>query len=156
MRDVDGNTVTVRVLDHRLKRRRDCLLSDPNLITEVHQRLERRLLPEIAKAFQFRVTRCERHLIACYEPGGHFRQHRDNTTKVTAHRRFAVTLNLNADAYEGGDLRFPEFCARTYRAPTGGAIVFGCSILHEALPVTNGTRYAFLPFLYDEAAVDKV
>ncbi len=25
-------------------------------------------------------------------------------------------------------------------------------MLHEALPVTSGTRYVFLPFLYDEAA----
>jgi predicted 2-oxoglutarate/Fe(II)-dependent dioxygenase YbiX len=30
--------------------------------------------------------------------------------------------------------------------------VFSCSLLHEALPVTRGRRYAFLPFLYDEAA----
>jgi hypothetical protein len=26
------------------------------------------------------------------------------------------------------------------------------SLLHEARPVTAGRRYAFLPFLYDEAA----
>ena len=31
-------------------------------------------------------------------------------------------------------------------------MVFSCSLLHEATPVTQGTRYAFLPFLYDEAA----
>ena len=47
---------------------------------------------------------------------------------------------------------FPEFGQRTYRAPTGGAVVFSCSLLHEATPVTSGRRYAFLPFLYDEAA----
>jgi hypothetical protein len=29
--------------------------------------------------------------------------------------------------------------------------VFCCSLQHEALPVTKGRRYAFLPFLYDEA-----
>jgi len=63
------------------------------------------------------------------------------------------TINLNAEEYEGGDLRFPEFGQATYRAPTGGAVVFSCSLLHEATPVTKGTRYGFLPFLYnDEAA----
>ena len=31
-------------------------------------------------------------------------------------------------------------------------MVFSCSLLHQALPVTAGVRYAFLPFLYDEAA----
>ena len=30
-------------------------------------------------------------------------------------------------------------------------MVFCCSLLHEATPVTQGTRYVFLPFLYDEA-----
>jgi predicted 2-oxoglutarate/Fe(II)-dependent dioxygenase YbiX len=82
--------------------------------------------------------------------GGFFRPHRDNTTSATLHRKFAVTINLNAENYEGGDLRFPEFGMRTYSAPTGGAVVFSCSLLHEATPVTCGERYAFLPFLYDD------
>jgi len=96
----------------------------------------------------------ERYLVACYDGdnGGHFNAHRDNTTKGTAHRKFAVTLNLNSEDYEGGELRFPEFGSCTYKPPTGGAVVFSCSLLHEALLVTRGTRYAFLPFLYDEAA----
>src|SRR5215208_3483636 len=95
----------------------------------------------------------ERYIVACYEAetGGHFRAHRDNTTMGTAHRRFAVTINLNAEEYEGGDLLFPEFGSRTYRAPTGGAVVFSCSLLHQAMPVTKGRRFAFLPFLYDDA-----
>ena len=25
------------------------------------------------------------------------------------HRRFAVSISLNSEAFEGGDLRFPEF-----------------------------------------------
>ena len=101
------------------------------------------------------MTRVERLLVARYDSadgGGHFRAHRDNTTNGTAHRRFACTINLNADEYEGGDLCFPEFGQRTYRAPTGGAVIFSCSLLHEARPVTSGARYAFLPFFYDEAA----
>jgi hypothetical protein len=31
-------------------------------------------------------------------------------------------------------------------------VVFSCSLLHEATPITAGKRYAFLPFLYDDAA----
>ena len=45
----------------------------------------------------------------------------------------------------------PSSERRTYRAPMGGAIVVSCSLLHEATPVIRGKRYAFLPFLYDEA-----
>ncbi|MBD0274572.1 MAG: 2OG-Fe(II) oxygenase, partial [Acetobacteraceae bacterium] len=116
-------------------------------------RIQRRLVPEIAKAFQFTATRIERYIVACYDAaeGGHFRAHRDNTTKGTAHRRFAVSINLN-DGYDGGELWFPEFGPRRYRPPAGGAVVFSCSLLHEATPVTRGARYATLPFLYDDAA----
>jgi predicted 2-oxoglutarate/Fe(II)-dependent dioxygenase YbiX len=31
-------------------------------------------------------------------------------------------------------------------------VVFSCSLLHEAAPVTRGLRYATLPFLYDDEA----
>jgi predicted 2-oxoglutarate/Fe(II)-dependent dioxygenase YbiX len=148
----DEHGRTVPVVDHTHKRRRDVTLTDPALRAAVRTRLERRLGPELRKAFQFTATRVERYLVACYDAadGGHFRPHRDNTTGGTAHRAFAVTINLNA-GYTGGDLRFPEFGPRTYRAPLGGALVFSCSLLHEVLPVTEGRRYCTLPFLYDEA-----
>lgn len=151
MRDVDGKTVGV--IDHSFKRRADYYINDERTLFAAKSRIERRLLPLIEKAFQYSITRMERYLVCCYdaEGGGYFMPHRDNTTKGTAHRKFAVTINLNADEYEGGDLRFPEFGPRSYRAPTGGAVVFSCSLLHEAMPVKKGLRYAFLPFLYDEA-----
>jgi predicted 2-oxoglutarate/Fe(II)-dependent dioxygenase YbiX len=61
-----------------------------------------------------------------------------------------VSLFLNTGAYDGGFLRFPEYGAALYTAPTGGAVIFSCSLLHEATPVIKGRRYMFLPFLYDE------
>ncbi|MCS6959398.1 MAG: 2OG-Fe(II) oxygenase [Pseudanabaenaceae cyanobacterium SKYGB_i_bin29] len=152
MREKDGKTIGVQ--DYSFKRRKDYEIQSEEIKAHFRACLVRRLVPEIAKAFNFHVTRIERFIVACYEGevGGFFRPHRDNTTKGTAHRRFAVTINLNAEEYEGGDLRFPEYGSRTYRAPTGGCVVFSCSILHEATPVTKGVRYATLPFLYDEAA----
>ena len=152
MRELDGKTI--HVTDYGFKRRTDHHIADEALREAAKARILRRLVPEIRKVFQFQVTRMERYIVACYEAetSGHFRAHRDDTTKGTAHRRFAVTINLNAEEYEGGDLRFPEFGTRVYRAPTGGAVVFSCSLLHEATPVTRGRRFAFLPFLYDEAA----
>lgn len=83
--------------------------------------------------------------------GGHFRPHRDNTTRGAAHRRFAVSINLNDD-FEGGELYFPEYGPRTYKAPAGCAVVFSTPLLHGVRQVTGGRRYAFLPFLYDESA----
>ncbi len=144
---------TVGILDHTTKRRRDCTIEDPQLQAAIRIRVSRRIAPEMRKAFQFDPTRIERYIVACYHgsEGEHFRAHRDNTTPGTAHRRFAVTINLN-DAFEGGELWFPEFGPRRYRPPAGGAVVFSCSLLHEATPVTAGLRYATLPFPYDDAA----
>ncbi len=152
MRDVDGKTVPA--YDYSHKRRADCEIVDSELIKATQARIQRRIVPTIRQAFQFNANRIERHIVACYDAstGGHFKAHRDNTTFGTAHRRFAVTLNLNSHEFEGGELWFPEFSRRRYKAPTGGAVIFSCSILHEATPVTRGTRYAFLPFLYDDEA----
>jgi predicted 2-oxoglutarate/Fe(II)-dependent dioxygenase YbiX len=149
MQDIGGRTVGVL---NDIKRRRDAQIEDAAFRAELRQRLLDRLLPEMRKAFQFQATRLERYIVACYDAGdgGYFRPHRDNTTLGTAHRKFACTINLNAEDFEGGELRFPEFGRRTYRAPTGGAVIFSCSLLHEATPVTRGRRYAFLPFFYDE------
>jgi len=152
----DGQGRTILVNDDRFKRRRDCVIADGELRSAVRERVMRRLVPELLKAFHYEPTRIERYIVSCYdaEEAGRFRAHRDNTTKGTAHRRFAVTLNLNADAYDGGDLRFPEYDDRVYRAPTGGAVVFSCSVLHEAMPVRRGRRYCVLPFLYDESGAE--
>src|SRR6185312_1805661 len=141
------------VTDPAHKRRRDYSIDDGGLIEQLKQRIARRIVPEIARAYQFNVTRMERFIVACYsaDEDGHFNAHRDNTTKGTAHRRFAVSLNLNGD-YEGGELTFPEFGPRGFKPPAGAAVVFSCSLLHQAKLVTKGKRYVFLPFLYDEAA----
>jgi predicted 2-oxoglutarate/Fe(II)-dependent dioxygenase YbiX/peroxiredoxin len=154
VRQVDGRTTLVE--DASFKRRRDHRVTDLVPRDRARRSLRRRLFPEILKVFQFEATRIERYIVACYDSqsGGFFKPHRDNTTKGTAHRKFAVTINLNAEDFDGGELRFPEFGSRTYRAPTGGAVVFSCSLLHEATPVTRGRRYAFLPFLYDEQGAE--
>ncbi|MFN3262775.1 MAG: 2OG-Fe(II) oxygenase [Pikeienuella sp.] len=151
MREVDGKTVGVSDPGH--KRRKDCLIEDEPLLGAIRQRFVRRVVPQIAKAHQFAVTRMERYIVACYaaEDGGHFRAHRDNTTKGTAHRRFAVSINLNAE-FEGGEISFPEYGPRSFKPPPGAAVVFSCSLLHAVSRVTSGRRYAFLPFLYDDAA----
>jgi peroxiredoxin/predicted 2-oxoglutarate/Fe(II)-dependent dioxygenase YbiX len=150
VRDVDG--MTMRICDPAHKKRGDRPIEDAVLVHQCMQRIRDRLAPEIHKAFQVRVTAIERYVIACYEPGGHFRAHRDNTTRGTAHRQFAVSLFLNTTDYRGGFLRFPEYGSSLYSAPRGGAVVFSCSLLHEATPVTHGSRYMFLPFLYDDAS----
>lgn len=149
----EENGITVARTDHSHKRRSDLILDDEGLKKYLQARIHRRIVPEIAKVHQFQCTRMERYIVACYdaETGGHFRPHRDNTTKGTAHRRFAVSVVLN-DGFEGGRVSFPEYGSRDYSAPAGGAVVFSCSLLHTVSTVTKGRRFVFLPFLYDDAA----
>ncbi len=151
MREVDGKTVEIQDKSH--KQRRDYIIDDENVIAATRARVRRRVIPEIRKIHQFDVTRMERYIVCCYdaEEGAHFRAHRDNTTRGTAHRRFAVSINLN-DAFDGGEVSFPEYGPRSFKPPPGGAVVFSCSLLHAVSRITRGRRYAFLPFLYDDAA----
>ena len=151
MNDVAGRTV--ERIDSGRKRRRDLIVEDESVILAVQRRIKRRIVPEIARLFFFDATRIERYLVGCYtaEHGGHFAAHRDNTTRGTAHRRFAVSINLNDD-FEGGEVSFPEYDPRGFKPPVGGAVVFSCALMHAVSAVSRGRRYAFLPFLYDEAA----
>jgi len=148
MRQVDGKTVGL--YDETFKKRRDFIIEDPQLKQPLNTIIGRRVRPEVEKAFQFTITRFERYLVGCYDAqsGGYFRPHRDNTSKATLHRRFAMTLNLNVGEYTGGFLRFPEYAPHGYKGDSGTAIIFSCSLLHEATPVISGQRFALLSFFY--------
>ncbi len=149
---VERDGKTVGEYDYTHKIRRDHFIQDPILKDRIRSYIGRRVCSEIYKIHGFETTRFEDFRIACYESerGGFFRKHRDNTTPGTAHRRFAMTLNLNVGEYEGGYLRFPEYSPHLYRPDTGSAIIFSCSMLHEATDVTSGRRFALLSFLYGE------
>jgi predicted 2-oxoglutarate/Fe(II)-dependent dioxygenase YbiX/peroxiredoxin len=151
MREEDGRPA--EIFDPEWKRRKDYAVTSKALIEQITARMSRRVGGMLQKAFHFKVTRMERYLIACYsaEDGGHFGPHRDDTVKATEHRRFAVSINLNDD-FDGGELSFPEFSSRRYKAPIGAALVFSSSLLHRVSKVTRGRRYAFLPFLHNEEA----
>lgn len=155
MRQVEGKTVPL--IDYSHKIRRDHFLQPGETKDKIKQYLGRRVTPEIWKAFHFNATRIEDFRIVCYDAshGGYFRPHRDNTTSGTAHRVFAMTINLNVGEYEGGYLRFPEFGPHLYRPNTGSAVVFSCSLLHEATDVTAGRRFAMLTFFYGEEEARK-
>jgi peroxiredoxin/predicted 2-oxoglutarate/Fe(II)-dependent dioxygenase YbiX len=147
----DGDK-TVGYLDPKHKIRSDHFLADGPEKNYLDRVIQTRIFPEIKKAFDYTASRREEYKIACYDSsrGGYFRAHRDNTTGGTAHRKFAMTLNLNAEEYEGGYLRFPEYGPHLYKPITGSAVIFSCSLLHEATDVTAGRRFALLSFFYGE------
>ncbi len=104
--------------NHEAKRRHD-LLATGKLHEEISNLAGRRVLTEIRRAFHSNPQYVEEFKIVRYsaDPGGYFRPHRDNTSIGTAHRRFAMTLNLNSEEYEGGELRFPEYGNASYNSP---------------------------------------
>jgi len=142
----------VRVPEYGRRDRIDHFVVSRDTNELIHSRFQTRLFPEIKKAFQYEITRYEPYRIACYEGerGGELHGHRDNTLPIVAHRRFAVSVNLNTEEFEGGELRYPEFGDEVYRPRTGAAIAFSCSMLHEAMHVTKGRRYVLLAFLGGE------
>ncbi len=140
-----GNLVNAEV-----KRRLDVQVEAPDLFVELRDCLVRRVVPAIERAFQTRIAVIEAPRIGCYDAssGGWFRRHRDNTSRQTAHRQFALSLNLNAgEEYDGGELRFPEFGRELYRPAAGAALVFSSSLLHEVMPVIRGRRFGVFTFL---------
>lgn len=135
-------------IDPGIKQRREVIPHDGQLEARMHERLMRRALPEIARVFNFEVRRRDPFKLLAYpENAGYFRAHRDNETPDVAHRRFALSVNLNQGDYTGGEFRYPEFGPHLFSPPTGAALVFSCSMLHEVRPVMRGTRYAMTTFL---------
>jgi peroxiredoxin/predicted 2-oxoglutarate/Fe(II)-dependent dioxygenase YbiX len=137
------------VIDTTAKIRRDHFVVDPTVGGEIKALLTKRVLPELMKAFDFRPKRGERFKLTCYDSseGGFFDCHRDNVDP-TEGRRFAMSLNLNTEAFDGGCLRFPEYGPDLYRPETGAALLFSCQLAHEVTPVTRGRRYALLTFFH--------
>ncbi len=138
-------------LDHDRKCRRDLLLQPGDGIHEpVLDLLARRCVPEIRRAFQYHMRSVDRILVARYDASiGHFKRHRDDAAPAVAHRKFALSANLNTGEYEGGHLLFPEFNNHRYRPALGEGLVFSASLLHEATRVLSGRRYVLLTFFLD-------
>lgn len=131
----------------------DHWVMNPATVRFIDDRLKRRLLPEVRKAFAYRITKHENYRITKYEGarGGELHGHRDDSEPRVAHRRFALSINLNSEEFEGGGIRFPEYGGQVYRPASGTALLFSCSILHEALHVTKGRRFVLLGFMFGES-----
>jgi len=139
--------------DPRYKARRDYQRFDEAWNSRFAEIIKARVLPEVDKCFAFRASGYEAFKLARYTAGegGYHRPHRDNISADVSGRRFAMSINLNSGDYQGGQLRFPEYGPELYQPPKGGAVVFSSSLLHEALPVTQGKRYVFLTFFESDA-----
>lgn len=142
----------------QLKRRLDTPITDVDLTRQIAERLARRVGPQIGKAFQTVANHFETFRIGRYDAAdnGHFGRHWDDTAPKTAHRKLAMSVNLNTGDFEGGALTFPEFGRQRLLPPTGAAVIFSCKLLHEAMPVTKGHRFGLFGFFYDDQGAEIV
>ena len=126
------------------------IVRDTGLTQVLDQEVLGRIVPQMEKAFGYRLSDREEYRIACYDVAedGSLPAHRDNPTKTTQHRRFTVSVNLNNSSFEGGELTFRESSDHRYDVEEGTAIVWSCSLLHEVLPVTAGQRFILGTHLY--------
>ena len=146
----DDGAVSDLYVDRDYRATEQVRVDDPDLKNRIDERVRRRLAPEVFRALRYRVGEIEGHLAVGYDAAerGRFRVHRDNPPPMD-HRQFTFAINLNAEDYEGGELRFPEYGTATYRPPTGGAIVFASSLLHEVTLLKRGRRYVLVAFFVD-------
>jgi predicted 2-oxoglutarate/Fe(II)-dependent dioxygenase YbiX len=153
--DQADGVATAPYVNRNYRSTRQLASFDQALKMRVEERVRRRLAPEVFRALRYRVGEIESPIVTAYDAAeaGRFRAHRDNLPPLQ-HRQFSFSINLNAEEYEGGDLRFPEFGTETYRAPTGGAIVFASSLLHEVTLLTRGRRYGLVAFFVDGLAAE--
>lgn len=154
MASSDGDNGAVSRLDRTKKSRRDLVIEDDDPVWGwLRETVFLRCRAEIKRAFQADISCCDRLAIARYDAGaGWFARHRDNVSAQVAFREFAISINLNAGDYDGGCLSFPEYNDHLYRPQTGAGIIFSASVLHEATPVTRGSRYVLLTFFHGDAA----
>jgi predicted 2-oxoglutarate/Fe(II)-dependent dioxygenase YbiX len=82
-----------------------------------------------------------------YREGGFFKEHVDYNAAVTQ-RQVSFSFALNDD-YEGGEFKFAG-SDRLYRIPKGACLAFPSNFVfpHQILPVTSGTRYSVVTWMY--------
>ena len=114
--DYIGTDYKMRIPEHGRTDRIDHWIVDKETETFLHRRIELRVLPEISKAFQYRITRWERLRIGCYQGqrGGKLHGHRDNV-EPTPYRRFAMSIPLPCGCRTASTPRVRVSAARSAR-----------------------------------------
>jgi hypothetical protein len=119
-------------------------IPDAALAASLSRLLLRRVGPEVDKVFSFDDFQFEALLLQQEEarPAEDRKtdRRRDNSDPETLGRSFSLILDLEAEAYQGGGLRFPEYGPHLYRPGTGAAVVHAGEMLREQAPIESGRR----------------
>jgi hypothetical protein len=117
-------------------------IADPGFTATLQRQLLRRVGPEVDRVFSFDDFQFEALAIQQVGADGERRseRRRDNPDPEKLGRSFALLIDLDAGAYRGGGLRFPEYGPHLYRPATGAALVHAGGIMRELLAIESGQR----------------
>src|SRR5206468_35503 len=118
-------------------------IGDAKLAAMVTRQMLRRVGPEVDKVFSFDDFTLE-SLALRYEdapgPEGRAADLRREAGSTEQGRSFSLLLDLDAAAYRGGGMRFPEYGPHVYRPDSGAALVHACGVIRELRPIEVGRR----------------
>jgi hypothetical protein len=142
---VDDNGYIVGTVNIKV---RDALVANQNVfpaeVGYILHKLEECIVPEIQKRWGIGGLSFNGTQFVKYIEGAHIKLHNDGGSYLN-HRVLSLVLYLN-DEYMGGEIHFPQL-GIIHKPQKGELIVFVADLVHEVLPVLNGTRYSFVTFL---------
>jgi len=102
--------------------------------------------------YKFEILGCSSLQVAEYPVGGHYDWHMDIGTSTNSKRKLSLSVQLsNPSEYNGGDLEFlrevPDEVKKKYRQQ-GTAVIFPSFAAHRVSPVTKGTRWSIVAWIY--------
>lgn len=111
----------------------------------------RHVANEANKFYKFELYGFNGIQVARYSAGGHYTWHMDLGTGENSLRKLSISVQLSSpDDYEGGELEFntvEDKQLKSYKE-RGTAIFFPSFMDHRVAPVTNGTRWSLVTWVY--------
>ena len=115
-------------------------IADKALSGNVTKLLLRRIGPEIEKVFSFDDFAFEDLVLRWDDPASAADKGRAINDPAVEGRPFCLLVDLDAAAYSGGEVSFPEFGPHRYQPGPGGAIIHAGTLLRQLAPVSAGRR----------------
>jgi hypothetical protein len=115
-------------------------IADKALAERIVRILLRRIGPEVEKAFSFDDFVFESLVLRWDDSAAPADRRTEVDDPAVQGRSFSLIVDLAGEAYEGGDILFPEYGPHSYRPGSGGALVFAGTLLRELRPVSAGRR----------------
>lgn len=119
----------------------------------LYQKIFNKILEINTRYFDFILTDVERFQITRYELNNYYKKHIDNFEFLNigkTERKLSFSIQLSEfDSYTGGDLNlYISENVLSFSRKIGSIIFFPSFLLHEVTPVTLGTRFSLVGWIW--------